>query len=342
MTIRKLRHLGIAISIAALACHAPTDPTSNQTTQGGDLTHPTGTVMATTALGGQPYGLAINSSGDLLVAQVFADSVTRFSLPGTSPISATFFGLQGPVTDSGTSFIGTGTVHLALNPAGTRAYVIEQFGNAVRVFDLASNSITASIPLTNSGYNIIVAPDGQRVYASTEDGRLYVIATLTNTIVDSMAVGPAANGFAFSPDGNILYASSRDAGTVTAFSTSDDALFTTYHVGGRPQRLAVAPDGQQLYAANEDAGLSVVNLSNGSVLPSVNPMGSGYGLGLTPDGAQLYLTDPSTGRLAIIDRASLGTVNILTLGGAPRNVAFSADGSTGVVTDGDGRVIFIQ
>jgi DNA-binding beta-propeller fold protein YncE len=342
MTIRKLRHLGIAISIAALACHAPTDPTSNQTRQGGDLTHPTGTVVATTALGGQPYGLAINSSGDLLVAQVFADSVTRFSLPGTSPIGATFFGLQGPVTDSGTSFIGTGTVHLALNPAGTRAYVIEQFGNAVRVFDLASNSITASIPLTNSGYNIIVAPDGQRVYASTEDGRLYVIATLTNMIVDSMAVGPAANGFAFSPDGNILYTSSRDAGTVTAFSTSDDALLTTYHVGGRPQRLAVAPDGQQLYAANEDAGLSVVNLSNGSVLPSVNPMGSGYGLGLTPDGAQLYLTDPSTGRLAIIDRASLGTVNILTLGGVPRNVAFSADGSTGVVTDGDGRVIFIQ
>src|SRR6266545_8110209 len=107
MKAHGLRNSGIAISIAALACHAPTDPASNQTTQGGDLTHPAGTVVATTALGGQPYGLAINSSGDLLVAQVFADSVTRFSLPGTSPISATFFGLQGPVTDSGTSFIGT-------------------------------------------------------------------------------------------------------------------------------------------------------------------------------------------------------------------------------------------
>lgn len=342
MKSHRLRHLGMAIGLAALACHAPTDPASNQTTQGGDMTHPAGTVVAATPLGGQPYGLAINAAGDLLVAQVFADSVTRFSLPGTSPIGATFFGQPGPVTDSGTFFIGTGTVHLALNPAGTKAYVIEQFGNAVRVFDLASNAITASIPLTNSGYNIIVAPDGQRVYASTEDGRLYVIATLTNTIVDSMAVGPAANGFAFSPDGSILYASSRDAGTVTAFRASDDAVLTTFHVGGRPQRLAVAPDGARLYAANEDDGLSVVDLSSGTVLPSVNPMGSGYGLGLTPDGAQLYLTDPSTGRLAIIDRASLGTVNILTLGGVPRNVAFSADGSTGVVTDGDGRVIFIQ
>ena len=32
----------------------------------------------------------------------------------------------------------------------------------------------------------------------------------------------------------------------------------------------------------------------------------------------------------------------VTPGGQPRNVAFSADGSTGVVTDGGGNVIFIK
>jgi len=74
----------------------------------------------------------------------------------------------------------------------------------------------------------------------------------------------------------------------------------------------------------------------------VNPMGSGYGLGITPDGAQLYLTDPLSGRLAIIDQKSLATIQILTLGGEPRNVAFDATGATGVVTEGLGRVIFIH
>ena len=78
------------------------------------------------------------------------------------------------------------------------------------------------------------------------------------------------------------------------------------------------------------------------MLPSVNPMGSGYGLGITPDGAQLYLTDPLSGRVAIIAQKSLATVQILTLGGQPRNVAFDATGTTGVVTDGFGRVIFIH
>jgi YVTN family beta-propeller protein len=340
-----MRGFALAIGVIGMACTSPTDTSTNNRIATHDpqppATHPAGNVVATTPLGGQPYGLAISGHGDVLVAQVFADSVTRFTLPGTGPVGATFFGIP-EATDSGQYFEGTGTVHLAINPAGTTAYVIEQFGNSVRVFDLATNTITGTIPLTNSGYNIIVSKDGSHVYASTEDGRLYVIAVATNSVIDSMAIGSAANGFAFNSDGSILYASSRDAGTITAFRTSDDGTIATFVVGGRPQRLATALDGSRLYAANEDSGLSVVDLATGTVLPSVNPMGSGYGLGLTPDGAQLYLTEPASGRVAIIDRASLETVNILSVGGVPRNVAFSADGATGVVTDGDGRVIFIQ
>jgi DNA-binding beta-propeller fold protein YncE len=344
MKTQRWYHLGVSVASVTLGCQSPTTQSTDPlaTPNGVQQTHPGGVVTATAALGGQPYGLAISAAGDLLVAQVFGDSVTRFALPGTSPVSASYFGQPGAVTDSGTAFTLAGTVHVALNPAGTTAYVVEQFGNAVGVLDLTSNTITTSIPLTNSGFNIIVAPDGQRAYASTADGRIYVIATSTNTIVDSMVVGPAANGFAISPDGSVLYASSRDFGTVTAFRTADDARLSTIIVGGRPQRLAVSPDGVRLYAANEDSGLTVVNLEEGRVLPSVNPLGSGYGLGLTPDGAQLYLTDPLSGRLAILDRSSLGTLGILRLGGEPRNVAFGLEGTIGVVTDGNGRVIFIR
>jgi len=63
---------------------------------------------------------------------------------------------------------------------------------------------------------------------------------------------------------------------------------------------------------------------------------------MTPDGAQLYLTDPLSRRLAIIDRSSLRTTQILTPGGRPHNVAFDITGATGVVTDGFGRVIFMH
>jgi DNA-binding beta-propeller fold protein YncE len=340
--MRVLICLGVA---AFAACASPvTEPgVGSLANSNGDpkKTHPDGVLFATAPLGGEPYGLAIDSAGDLLVAQVLADSVTRFALPGTAPVAAIFFG-TGISQDSGTFFIPTGPVHVAINHAGARAYVVEQFGDAMGVVDLATNTITHTIPLSNDGFNVAVAPNDGRVYASTADGRLYVVDAATNAIVDSMRVGTAANGFAFSPDGGVLYASSRDAGTVTAFRTSDDARLAVYVTGGRPQRLAVSPNGTRLYAANEDSGLSVINVTDGTVLPSVNPMGSGYGLGITPDGAQLYLTEPLSGRVAIIDRPSLQTNQILIVGGAPRNVAFDFLGTTGVVTDGNGRVLFFH
>ena len=307
---------------------APTEPFFAAKTGGGHASHPRGIISATTPLAGEPYGVAVSGAGDVLVAQVLNGTVSRFTLPGTTAVATIEFG-------------GSGPVHVAINPSGTTAYVVEQFSGAVGVLDLASNTITTTIALTNSGFNIIVAPNGGRVYASTADGRLYVIDASSNTIVDSMTIGSAANGFAFSPDGATLYASSRDAGTITAFAAATDAALATYFVGGRPQRLAVSPDGATVYAANEDAGLSIVAVATGTVT-SVNPVGSGYGLGETPDGVQLYLTEPLSGRIAILDRKSLRTKKVLTPGGQPRNVAFSANGKTGVVTDGAGNVIFIK
>jgi YVTN family beta-propeller protein len=69
---------------------------------------------------------------------------------------------------------------------------------------------------------------------------------------------------------------------------------------------------------------------------------SGYGLGISPDGQQLYATNPITGKIFIVDVADRHLLNTLTVGGAPRNVAFDHDGRTAVVTDGAGRVVFIH
>jgi DNA-binding beta-propeller fold protein YncE len=221
--------------------------------------------------------------------------------------------------------------------------VTDQFGNAVSVLDAASHALVATIPLGDNGFNLGVTPDGQRVYATTAGGHVRVISTATNTVVDSMMVGSAANGVAFGPGGGTVYISSRDAGTVTAFATSDDHLVATYTVGGRPQRLAVSPDGHTLYAANEDHGVDVIDLESGTAT-TVDGLSTGYGLGQTPDGEQIWVTDPLGGAIYIVDRKHLTlsmTVN-LGAGVVPRNVAFSVDGKVGVVTDGNGSVIFLK
>lgn len=303
----------------------------------------TGAITRTLALGGEPYGVAVSSTGQLMVARVLADLVSPMQLSDAGFGAGISVQSGQPVITCTTSSSPMGPVHVAFNPAGTRAYVTDQFGNAVSVLDPASHSVVATINLGDGGFNLGVAPDGGRVVATTAGGGVFVIATATNTVIDSAQVGSAANGVAFSPDGKTVYISSRDAGTVTAFASSDMHVTATYAVGGAPQRLAVSPDGRTLYAANESQGLDVVDLSKGT-LTTVDSVTTAYGLGETPDGAQLWLTDPLGGKVYIIDRRHLKVSQTVTLstGMVPRNVAFSADGTVGVVTDGNGSVIFFH
>lgn len=309
--------------------------------QGGS--HPGGSVSLAIPLSGEPYGVAVSASGRVFIARVLADSVSPMDI-GDMAFGA---GISVQTGDSTVVCDTTppqfmGSVHVSFNPAGTRAYVTDQFGNALSVLDPVAHTLIATVPLGDGGFNLGVAPNGARVYATTAGGHVRVISTATNTTVDSMLVGSAANGVAFSPDGGTVYISSRDAGTVTAFRTSDDGLVRTYTVGGRPQRITVSPDGATLYAANEDQGLDVVTLSTG-VVATVSGLSTGYGLDLTPDGAQLWVTSPGESRVYIVDRQTLSVTTVQLAGGVvPRNVAFDAAGTTGVVTDGNGNVLFLD
>lgn len=312
--------LCLATAILVAACSSGTGP--------GSPTHPAGIVFALPDLPGEPYGIAISPGGDVLVAQVLAGVVSRYRLPDTVPSASLISGLQ--------------PVHVAIDATGTQAYVVNQAGQALHVVSLRPFGVVDSLPLTNDGFNIAVGPSGARVYVTTGDGRVYVVNTPSVAIVDSMRVGSAANGLAFSPSGDRLYISSRDSGTVTVFDTQSDLPVDTIVTTGAPQRLAMSQDGTTLFAANESYGINVISLPAGTLQPNIPLDGSGYGLGLTPDGKQLYATNPLSGRIFIVDVASRQVVKTLTVGGAPRNVSFGRDGQIAVVTDGSGRVVFIH
>jgi YVTN family beta-propeller protein len=160
-----------------------------------------------------------------------------------------------------------------------------------------------------------------------------------DTVITTLAVGAAANGLAFSPDGSILYVSSRDAGTVVAVDVSTDAITQTYTPGGMPQRVAVAPDGSELYVANEVNGLDVIDVASGTV-SSISFATPGYGVGLTPDGTQLYVLLPEAGQVRVLDRATRAPVKTIAVGGIPRNVVFASDGTALVANEQ--AIVFIK
>lgn len=289
------------------------------------VSHPQGTVLAV-PLQGAPYGVAVSSAGVVYAALIGGNSLARGSLATMSFSDSVAVGMTPP--------------HVVFNPAGTIVYATLQTGRGLAVVDVATNLLITTVPLASDGFNLIVAPGGGQVYVTTADGTLYVVNAATNAVVTTLSVGAAANGLAFSPDGSVLYVSSRDAGTVVAIDPATNTITRTYTVPGMPQRLAVSPDGSELYVANEVTGLDVVNLSSGAV--SSTSFGSaGYGLGLTPDGAQLYVLLPQAGEVRVLDRGTRAPLDTLNVGGSPRNVVFTEDGRTGLVTTEE-AVVFVR
>jgi YVTN family beta-propeller protein len=290
------------------------------------LSHPAGTVASVATLPGAPYGVAVSEAGVVYAALIGTNSLIRGDL-GTMSF--------GPAVE-----VGETPPHVAFTPDGSVAFATLQTGRGLAAVNAATNTLITTVPLVSDGFNLLVGPTGDRVYVTTADGTLYVVETSGYSVVTTLNVGPAANGLAFSPDGSVLYVSSRDAGTVVAIDPVTNTVTRTYDLGGAPQRLAVAPDGSELYVANELHGLDVVNVASGAVT-SVGFGTASYGLGLTPDGAELYVLLPDAGEVRVLARATRAPLNTIPIGGRPRNVAFSRDGRTALVTNEE-AVVFIR
>jgi YVTN family beta-propeller protein len=287
---------------------------------------PLTTVIASPSVG-CPYGVAVSSTGVGYVTSICGSTVARFDEPSHS--------VNASVT------VGSAPAHVALNPAGTVAYVANQTGESVSVVDVATNAVTATLPLTGADvYNLKVSPDGKRLYVTRQDGTLYVIDAATLAILKTVTVGFGPNGLAFHPTQPILYVSAIQSGNVSVVNTNSYTVTNTYTVGGMPQRIAVSPDGIELYVANEQSGLNIINLTTGAI-SSVPLNGTAIGLVLTSTGDYVYVALANGGTVKVVDVGTRAVYRTINTGGDPRNMAIASDGTI-IVADQSGFLRFIH
>jgi DNA-binding beta-propeller fold protein YncE len=80
----------------------------------------------------------------------------------------------------------------------------------------------------------------------------------------------------------------------------------------------------------------VWNAVTGASITTVNLSGGGFGIALSPDDTRIVVTQPASGRVRFVDRATRTIVKTVVTSGMPRRAAFAADGSIVVVpNEGD-------
>lgn len=151
---------------------------------------------------------------------------------------------------------------IAVSPDGSTLYVADNGGNDVHVIDIATKSVTSTIPLGNAPNTVLLSPDGSRLYVlEAKADTVAVIDTASDTVTTSITIPhPAANmnstdSSCISPDGSTLFVPGSPGQPLQVISTATDTITSTIsNPAGNQNELNCAdvrPDGGQPETVDE-------------------------------------------------------------------------------------------
>jgi YVTN family beta-propeller protein len=268
------------------------------------------------------------------------DGLTYFTEPFANGV-----GITSTRTRTVDGFIETGIdpIGAAFTPDGGTAYVTNLLSNTVSVINVATSTQVATISTGDaSPFVVRVSPDGERLFVATNGNLVLIVATATNEILKSVEVGFAPNGFAVHPDGRMMYVSSFLGGTVSEVDMVTEQVVRTFFVGGTPQDMAVNRKGNRLYVANEAGFLNEIDLFTGDQLPNIPLTAGGFGVGVTPDDKEAYVSEPGAGLVQVFNLQTRQLSRTINVGGEPRRLGFSQQGKIGAIANMAGYLTFVR
>ena len=292
------------------------------------VTHPSGSIIETMSAP-SPWAVAVRDDGLAYFSDLFGHRV----------------GITNTFTRTISGFIPTGVfpTGIAFSPDGLRAYSADQGSLSVSVIDVSSAQVIATIPAGFSApFSVQVSPDGSQLYVGNNDNTLLIVDTGTLQILKTLSVGFATNAFAVDPSGRMLYASHFVSGSVSEIDIFTGNVVRTFQLGGTTQGLALNRKGTHLYVANQDGYLNDVDLTTGATGANIPLDGVAFGVGVTPDDNEAWITLPLNGKVQIYNLTQRRITGTLELGGEPRRIAFSRQGKIGALTDFAGSIFFVR
>lgn len=201
---------------------------------------------------------------------------------------------------------------------------------------IVENLVAATFSAAMLGASAISAGAGERAYIPLGSaGEVAIIDTGTDTVIGRIGGLAAVHGLAATPDGQVLIAGSFDerkpnGGAPARPSGVSEEEHAAHHGGG--------PAG----AAKEEAAIStvsVVRVSDQSVLRRIDVPGAVHHVAVSPDGRFAVVTHPNAGGISAIDLTTYRVVARVATGPLTNYAAFSPDGGAVYVSNAGNNTV---
>jgi PQQ-dependent catabolism-associated beta-propeller protein len=224
------------------------------------------------------------------------------------------------------------------------AFVSSEKDHALAVLDLATLTVTGTIPTCKRPRHLQLMPDRKQLMVACGDGNAAdLIDIATRKSVRRLNLGDDPEAFDLSPDGKTLYVSNEDEGALSIIDIASGKLTASVPVGKEPEGVKVSPDGKTVWVTSEVANLvHVIDTASAKVVRHVKVGARPRRFALTPDGSQLWVSNEMSASVSVLstrDYSLIDTIEFKVPGArstdiTPVGLAMTHDGKRAFVALG--------
>ena len=255
--------------------------------------------------------------------------------------------------------IGVNPLGMTITPNGSKLYVavtaqaLEHVEGKrpfkVVVVNTTTNTVVKEIMpgILGAPRFVNISPDGTKVYVNEYQGRIHIIDTSSDEVIDSILLArPAAylpDDIAITPDGSKLLVYANGIHQVLVIDTATHALLT--HFDAFSNAIAISSDGRRAYIPGfRFTVIDIPSLTARYVeMPDIG--GGTSKVVLSKDERTAYITDAQRDILQVVDLENwrlIANVPVGKMGGAPEfGLAITPDGNKVFVCNGYSKDISV-
>jgi YVTN family beta-propeller protein len=249
------------------------------------------------------------------------------------------------------------------------------FGSrALHLIDLASQTITQTISISNSFVGVAFSPSGQRIYVgggASNDVKIFAAAPAGSfAAAGTIPIARAEpSGLSISPDGSRLYVALNMTNEVAVIDTATNTIVTRVGVGTYPYNTVVSADGSKVYVSNwggripgptdftdgmfpvvvdprtgipVSGTVSVISTATNTLVKTIEVGLHPTGMALSPRGDRVYVTNANSDTVSAISTASDTVVATLHVGAGDQGQETLLGGSPNAVAiTADGNTLYV-
>ncbi|MBL8231476.1 MAG: hypothetical protein JNL98_23475 [Bryobacterales bacterium] len=235
--------------------------------------------------------------------------------------------------------LSLGPSGIAVSSDGSRAYVVHGQNDAFFALNAANNQVLQGFVLPGIGaMNVVVAPNGQRAYATTtKTGQVSVVNTVAGAVIANLRVGNSPTGLALTPDGARLYVSNSADSTLSVIETSNNRISTIQIPGCASPGGIVAGTSAMFIACGGSNAIAKLNPENNAIEGVLDISRVPVHIALTPDGASGYVSALGSSTITVFDTAGMAVRNTIEL----PQCLLARCSTFGIAVTGDGRAVYV-